>query len=142
MNNGEANIEMREAQLKSPTNIRRIALSSICKPPTSMITNMPKTAKSNPSILTYQMTVYSTQQLKKINQFFVAFIIHKTPIVHQKINLSCFLSINQEEGYVHKLKDSPNCINSSHQQIIRRYKRCAIPQAYQAVQERINIWQP
>lgn len=71
INNGEANIEMREAQLKSPTNIRLIALSSICKLPTSMITNMPKTAKSNSSILTYQMTVYSTQQLKKINQFFI-----------------------------------------------------------------------
>ena len=61
INNGEANIEMREAQLKNPTNIRRIALSSICKLPTSMITNMPKTASSNPTILTYQMAVYRTQ---------------------------------------------------------------------------------
>jgi len=74
MNNGEANIEMREAQLKNPTNIRRIALSSICKLPASMITNMPKTAKSNPSILTYQITIYSTQQLK--NKPFLFCIYH------------------------------------------------------------------
>lgn len=34
INNGEANIEMREAQLKHPTNIRRIELSVIFKLPT------------------------------------------------------------------------------------------------------------
>lgn len=78
----------------------------------------------------------------KINHFSFVFIIHNIPIVYQKINLSSFLSIYQEEDYVHKLKGCPNCINSCHQQIMRWYKRCAIPQADQAVQERINIWQP
>lgn len=57
INNGEANIEMREAQLMNPTNILRTELSSICKLPTIMITNIPKTASSNPNILTYQITV-------------------------------------------------------------------------------------
>lgn len=61
INNGEANVEMREAQLKNLTNIPRIVLSSTCKLPTSMITNMPKTVSSNPTILTYQMAVYRTQ---------------------------------------------------------------------------------
>jgi len=50
---------MREAQLKHPTNIRRIELSVIFKLPTSMITNIPKTASNNPNILTYQKEVYN-----------------------------------------------------------------------------------
>lgn len=56
INNGEANIEIREAQLKHPTNIRRIELSAIFKLPTSMTTNIPKTASNSPNILTYQIS--------------------------------------------------------------------------------------
>ena len=48
---------MREAQLKNPTKNRRIIMSSICKLPTNMIANMPRTASDNPIILTYPMAV-------------------------------------------------------------------------------------
>ena len=57
INNGEANIEMRDAQLKNPTKNRRIITSSICKLPTNTIANMPRTASNNPTILTYPMAV-------------------------------------------------------------------------------------
>ena len=57
MNNGEANIEMREAQLNNPTKSRRTRISAICKLPAKINANRPKTASSNMNILTYQIEV-------------------------------------------------------------------------------------
>lgn len=56
INKGEANIDMRVAQLRNPTNIRRVERLVICKLTITIIANIPKTASSNPSILTYQIS--------------------------------------------------------------------------------------
>lgn len=54
MNNGEANIDTREAVLKSPMTVCRIERSFMCKLPTTIIAKNPKTATSNPYILICQ----------------------------------------------------------------------------------------
>lgn len=51
INNGEADIDMREAQLSNPTKIRLMTWSNICRLPSTMIANRPKTARSKPIIL-------------------------------------------------------------------------------------------
>ncbi len=51
INNGEANIDTREALLRNPTKIRRILRSIICKLPATTIAYNTKTPSNNPSIL-------------------------------------------------------------------------------------------
>lgn len=54
INNGEANIDTREAPLSDPTKIHRIIWSIICKLPATTIANNTKTASNKPSILNCQ----------------------------------------------------------------------------------------
>jgi len=49
-NNGEANIETREPQLKNPTKYHRVSWSGICKLPATITPTTANTTKSKPSI--------------------------------------------------------------------------------------------
>lgn len=127
INKGEANIDMRVAQLRNPTNIRRVEKLVICKLTITIIANIPKTTSSNPSILTYQI---SGLRLWQSNYKIIRISLKS----FQKSNLFCFLCIYNEDDNVHKLKYSSNRIDRHDHHIIRRYERRAIPHANQAVQ--------
>lgn len=61
INSGEANIDIKEAQLREPMMMRRSSRSSINKLPSTIITNRPKTVSIHPNILNFfSFSVYVT----------------------------------------------------------------------------------
>lgn len=87
INNGEANIDIKDAQLSNPTTIRRIEKSIICKLPPTMNANRPKTASSSPSIVTCQQ--HSKEKLmRNINGFRESIKVTSASTLHDI--LTCF----------------------------------------------------
>lgn len=129
INNGEANMDMREATLKYPTKICRVEESNNFKLTYTMIANTPKTASNNPNIfICYKWTTLSHIKGDQTP--------HKNNMCSNTFSeyLPSFLSIYNEDGYVDWLENCPNWIDRSNQNNTRRYYGQSIPEADQAVQ--------